>query len=104
MPYIQGPFTCHLGDKKSGDGPHGETAEIGCQLSPSGPAHKSQVFGTGANADQKRFPLEACNVWVCQVSGEQDSTGFGGFGRQQLTKVHKALISQSCKLFRNHFL
>lgn len=64
---------------------------------PPRPAHKSQSFGTGANADQKHFPLEAANVWLCQVSEQQDCAGSAAFGWQQLIQTQD-INYQPCKL------
>lgn len=67
------------------------------QSSPHGPAHKSQSFGPGANADQKHFLLEAADVWICQVSEQQDCAGSAAFGWQQLVQTQD-INYQPCKL------
>lgn len=82
-------------------GPRGDSwtrARSQSQSSPSpGAAHKSQSFGTGANADQKHFPLEAANVWICQVREQQDCAGSAAFGWQQLVQTQDVNY-QPCKL------
>ena len=71
-----------------------ETAKTGpgasLNPSPMGLPINLSFFGTGANADQKHFPLKASNVWICQVSGSSKTVqalpSLDGSSSSRLTK------------------